>query len=138
VTTPPAPAAAPDPAPAAAGPASAQQQAGHEQAIAAARAEGRAEAQAAAARTLAAAEFRFAAAGRIADPDAALAALDLAKLVGQDGEPDQAAIAALVESLAGPAQTAAPGGLIPAGPRAPVGAGGDWVRAGHAARSRLG
>jgi len=89
-----------------------------EKAIADAREEGRASAAAEAAGRLAAAEFRAAAVGKLADPDAALEVLDLAKLVGEDGEPDRKAIAAVVDRLA---QTppANGGGRVPAGPRQP-------------------
>jgi hypothetical protein len=103
-----------------------------EKAVAAARAEGKAEAEGAASRRLAAAEFRVAASGRLANPDGALAALDLSKLVGKDGEPDRKAIAALVDQLAPPQpQQTANGHVIPAGARtaAPAAAGnGDWLR----------
>jgi hypothetical protein len=104
-------------------------------AIAAAREQGRAEAAREAALRLAAAEFRAAAAGRLANPDAALGVLDLAKLV-KDGEPDKDAIAALVDQLAA-IPPAAPG-RVPPGPRStgPAnGGGGDWVREGAAAAS---
>jgi hypothetical protein len=96
-----------------------------EKAIAEAKAAGRAEAAQEANLKLAAAEFRAKAAGRIANPDAALAALDLAKLLGKNGEPDTAAIAALVEQLAVvPPPPPAPG-YIPPGPREPSPPGGD-------------
>lgn len=107
----------------------------HEKAVASARAEGKAEGERAAAAALAAAEFRVAAAGRLANPEAALAALDMSKLLTKAGHPDRAAIAALVEQLAVPAAAAAPpagnGHVIPAGPRAPVQGGpgnSDWIR----------
>jgi hypothetical protein len=88
-----------------------------ERAIAEAREQGRTEARAEAARRIAAAEFRSAANGKLADPDAALELLDLGRLVGDDGEPDPDAIKAVIERLA-PA-TAAPGQQprVPAGPR---------------------
>ena len=90
-----------------------------EKAIAAARAEGKAEAAADHARQLAAAEFRVQAAGKISNPDAALDAFNLDRLV-KDGQPDKAAIAKLVEQLAVPA--AAPGHVRPApGPPRPMG-----------------
>lgn len=96
-----------------------------EKAVAAAREEGRAEAAKAAALVLVAAEFRAAAAGKLADPDAAIAVLDLAKLVAADGSPDKAAIAALVGKLA--AVPPAPGS-IPGGPRGgPPSGDGDWL-----------
>jgi hypothetical protein len=95
-----------------------------EQAIAAAKAEGKAEAAAEHARALAAAEFRAQAAGKITNPDAALAVLDLGKLV-KDGKPDTAAIAAVVAQLA---VVPPPPGHIPAGPRQPSpNGGGDWM-----------
>lgn len=87
----------------------------------------RAEAEQAAALRLAAAEFRAQAAGRIANPDAALAVLDLARLIGKDGEPDKTAIGTLVEQLA---VVPPPPGKVPAGPRDPANGGeADWVRA---------
>jgi hypothetical protein len=103
----------------------AAQMSGTEKAIAAARAEGKAEAESAAALVLVAAEFRAAAAGKLADPDAAIAVLDLSKLT-KDGQPDKAAIAELVGKLA----TVPPApGTIPAGPRStPSLDGGDWIR----------
>jgi len=94
-----------------------------EQAIATAKAEGKAEAAAEHARALAAAEFRAQAAGKITNPDAALAVLDLGKLV-KDGAPDKAAIAAVVAQLA---VVPPPPGHIPAGPRQPSPNGGDWM-----------
>jgi hypothetical protein len=95
-----------------------------EKAIAEARAEGKAEAAADHARALAAAEFRAQAAGKIAEPDAALELLDLAKLV-KDGKPDKDAISAAVTRLA--AVPPAPG-HVPSGPRQPAGNGGtDWL-----------
>jgi hypothetical protein len=98
-----------------------------EKAVAAAREEGKAEAERAAALKLVAAEFRIAAAGKLANPDAALAALDLAKLLDpKSGEPDAKAIAALVDQLA---VVPPPPGQIPAGPRVPVpAADGDFIR----------
>jgi hypothetical protein len=98
-----------------------------ERLVAEARAEGKAEAADEHARALAAAEFKAAAAGRLANPEGALARLDLSKLV-KDGKPDTAAIAAAVDDLAA---VPAPPGRVPAGPRTP-GAGpgeGDWLRA---------
>jgi ribosomal protein L17 len=103
-----------------------------EKAIATARAEGKAEAAKEAAERLAAAEFRIAAAGRLANPEAALAVIDLAKLVQKNGEPNRQAIAALVEQLAPQqAQQAGGGHVIPAGPRsvpAQAAGNGDWLR----------
>lgn len=96
-----------------------------ERAVATAREEGKAEAAAEHAQALAAAEFRAAAAGRIAKPEAALARLDLAKLV-KDGKPDTAAIKAAVDDLAA---VPPPPGRVPAGPRDPGGpANGDFFR----------
>jgi flagellar biosynthesis/type III secretory pathway protein FliH len=101
-----------------------------EKAIAAAREEGlaagKAEMADVTAQQLAAAEFRVAATNRIVNPEAALAALDLKKLVGADGKPDKKAIAALVDQLAA---VPPPGGLIPAGPRdQPPNGDHDWLR----------
>jgi hypothetical protein len=96
-----------------------------EKALADARAEGKAEAAAEHARDLAAAEFRAQAAGKIANPDAALAVLDLAKLV-KDGQPDKDAIGAVVAQLAA---VPPPPGHVPAGPRQqPANGDGDWLR----------
>jgi hypothetical protein len=96
-----------------------------EKALADARAEGKAEAAAEHARELAAAEFRVAAAGKIADPDAAIGKLNLDALV-KDGKPDTAAIAALVGQLA---VVPPPPGHVPAGPRQqPANGDGDWLR----------
>ena len=97
-----------------------------EKAIAAAKEEGRAEAAAEHARQLAAAEFRAQSAGRIANPDAALAKLNLDTLV-KDGKPDTKEITALVAQLAA---VPPPPGKVPPGPR-PGGEsteGRDWIR----------
>jgi hypothetical protein len=97
-----------------------------ERAVAKAREEGKAEAAHAAALVVAAAEFRVQAAGKIADPEAALAVLDLTKLLDDKDHPDKAAIGKLVGQLA----AVPPGpGHVPAGPRDP-GANGDrdWLR----------
>jgi hypothetical protein len=102
-----------------------------EKAIAAARAEGKADAEAAAALRLAAAEFRAAAKDRIANPEAALAVLDLSKLVdAKTHEPDTKAIAALVDQLAAIPAPPPPPGHVPPGPRQPAPANGDtdWLR----------
>ena len=97
-----------------------------EKAVAKAREDGKAEAAQAAALVMAAAEFKVQAAGKIANPDAALAALDLARLV-KDGQPDKTAIGALVDQLA--AVPSAPG-KVPPGPRGDGGnSNADWVRA---------
>jgi hypothetical protein len=101
-----------------------------ERAVATARAEGKAEAEALAAQRLAAAEFRILAAGRLANPEGALAVIDMSKLVQKNGEPNRQAIAALVEQLA-PQQAAGNGHVIPAGARtapAPAAGQGDWLR----------
>ncbi len=104
-----------------------------EKAVAKAREEGREEAAQDHARELAAAEFRAQAAGRISNPDAALAVLDLSKLV-KDGKPDKTAIGKLVDQLA--AVPPAPG-KVPAGPRGEPGNGAaDWL--GDAARKSHG
>jgi hypothetical protein len=95
-----------------------------EKAIAQAKEEGRAEAAQAASLRLAAAEFRAQAAGKIANPDAALAVLDLSKLL-KDGEPDKTAIGKLVDQLAA---VPPPPGKVPAGPRDPGnGLATDWL-----------
>lgn len=100
-----------------------------EKAVAAARVAGRDEALADAARLVAAAEFRAAATGKISDPDAALAALDLSKLLGSDGQPDRKAIAKLVGQLAAVPPPPQPGGRVPAGPReGPQNGDTDWLR----------
>lgn len=108
-----------------------------ERAVATARAEGRAEAESAAARQLAAAEFKYAAAGKITDPDKALEMLDLDKLV-RDGAPDLRKIRALVDQLAAVPPPPPPPGYVPAGPRQtqPNGTGGDWLRAAAAEARR--
>lgn len=96
-----------------------------EKAIAKARAEGKAEAEHEAALALVAAEFRAQAAGRLADAEAALAVLDLGKLL-KDEKPDRALIGKLVEQLAA---VPPPPGRIPPGPRDAGGDGNhDWLR----------
>jgi hypothetical protein len=95
-----------------------------EKAIAKAREEGKAEAAQEHAQELAAAEFRAQAAGRISNPDAALAVLDLAKLL-KDGKPDKTAIGKLVDQLA---VVPPPPGKVPAGPRDPGNLNGDLFR----------
>jgi hypothetical protein len=144
VTTPPAPTGAPSPPePPPAGPeleaarqrvrdleaelAKAREQGMTEQekAVAKAREDGKAEAAQSAALVMAAAEFKVQAAGRIANADAALAALDLARLV-KDGKPDTNAIGELVGQLAA---VPPPPGRVPAGPRDPGSVDKDWVRA---------
>lgn len=96
-----------------------------DKAIAKAREEGKAEAAAEHARQLAAAEFRAQAAGKLANPEAALAALNLDALV-KDGAPDSKAIGKLVEQLA---VVPPPPGRIPPGPMpGPGDANHDWLR----------
>jgi len=85
-----------------------------EKAVAEAKAAGKAEAIKDAGLRVAAAEFRALAAGRLADPDAALELLNLAPFVNDEGEVDKKALAKMVEKLA--AQFAPAGGRIPAGP----------------------
>lgn len=102
----------------------------HEKAIAEARAEGKAEAVKVAAVRLAAAEFRAAAVGRLVDPAATLAELDMTRYVDDDGEVDSEAIAKLVDRLA--ASLAAPPpapGRIPGGPRETAPESTDFIRA---------
>ena len=102
-----------------------------ERAVAEAKAAGKAEAEQEAALKLAAAEFRARAKGRLANPDAALKVLDLAKLLGKDGEPDTKAIDALVEELAAVPPSPPPPGHVPPGPREPAPPGGtdvDFIR----------
>jgi vacuolar-type H+-ATPase subunit H len=99
-----------------------------EKAIATAKDEGRKEAVQSAGRRLAAAEFKAQAAGKIADPAAALELFDLSKFVGADGEPDTTAIARLVERLT-PAMAPPATGRVPAGPRGDDNNGGtDFIR----------
>jgi hypothetical protein len=101
-----------------------------ERAIATARAEGKAEAEAAATLKVVAAEFRARAAGKIANIEAALGVLDLAKLI-KNGEADTKAIDALVEQLAAVPGAPPPPGHVPPGVRQPAPANGetDWLRA---------
>jgi hypothetical protein len=98
--------------------------------VAEAKAAGRSEALLAAGKRLAAAEFRAAAAGKLADPSAALDVIDLAKFVAEDGEPDTTAISKVVDKLASAAAVpSANGGRVPAGPRSDSTESTDWVRA---------
>jgi hypothetical protein len=101
-----------------------------EKAVSKAREEGRAEANRAAALIMAGAEFRIAAQGRVANVEAALAYIDLAKLLDKDGQPDKKAIGALVDQLAAVPAPPPPPGHIPGGPRAPApnGETDDWIR----------
>jgi hypothetical protein len=87
-----------------------------ERAVAEAKLAGRTEALQGAGAKLAAAEFRAAAAGRLADPAAALEVVDLAKFVNDQGEVDSAKITGLVDKLAGLAPPPTPGS-VPGGPR---------------------
>lgn len=75
-----------------------------ERAVADAEQRGKAAAQTAAAGRLARAEFKAAAAGRVDKGalDGFLEYADLAKFVGDDGEPDAKAIESVVKKLAGP------------------------------------
>lgn len=102
----------------------------NEKALAAAKESGRAEAAHEAALLVAAAEFRLAAAGRLVNAEAALAALDMAKLLDAQDRPDKKRIAALVDQLAAVPPPAPQPGHIPAGPRqGSNGSGsGDWLR----------
>ena len=109
-----------------------------EKAVAAAKTEGAREAALTAGRRLAAAEFRAAAAGRLSDAGAALELIDLARFVGDDGEPDTKAIAAAVDKIAAAAALPVNGKtpLVPAGvrgtaPTADVDWLGDAIRAGR-------
>jgi len=98
-----------------------------EKAVAAAREEGRAEAAKAAGAKIAQARFLAAAAGKLADPAALADVIDLTRFVGDDGEVDQEALAAMVDRLASASPApAANGGRVPAGPRQPV-ADGDFL-----------
>jgi hypothetical protein len=96
-----------------------------EKAIAKAREEGRAEAAKESALVMAGAEFKVQAAGKLANPDAALAAMDLGKLLDDKGQPDKARIAKLVEQLAA---VPAPGGRVPTGPQGQPNGDGDFFR----------
>jgi hypothetical protein len=98
-----------------------------EKAVEKAREEGKAEAVKAAGVRVAAAEFRAAAIGKLADPGAVLKALDLRAFVNDEGEPDTKGIAQLVADLAAattPAQNG--GGRVPPGPRQPAPEGDFW------------
>lgn len=100
-----------------------------EKAVASAKAEGQREATLSAGKRLAAAEFRATAAGRLADPAAAIELLDLAKFVGDDGEPDTKAIEDAVSKLVSASGGAGPKrALVPAGAREPAAGDGDFLR----------
>lgn len=110
-----------------------------ERAVAAAREEGRAEALTSAGKRLALAEFRASAAGKIPNIDALLKVMDPANLLGEDGEPDTQAIAAMVAEFAVKADSHAngngngksdlpPGLSFPGGVRQPAETNGDWLR----------
>jgi hypothetical protein len=91
-----------------------------EKALAAAKDEGRKEAAKAAGVTLAAAEFRALAAGKLADPGRILGDgdLNLARYVDDQGNVDRKALEKLVERLAAAAAPVNAGGPgVPAGPR---------------------
>ena len=97
-----------------------------ERKLAEAREEGRKAAVKAAGLQLAAAEFRVAAQGKIADPAAALALLDLSPYVDDDGKVDTAKLTELVGKLA--QALPAPGPQpprVPAGPQNPGPGGGE-------------
>jgi hypothetical protein len=79
-----------------------QHESDDEKALQAARDEGRAEAFKAVGLRVAAAEFRAVAAGKLADPDAALEVLDLSRFVGDEGEVDLAGLTTIVDKLAAP------------------------------------
>jgi hypothetical protein len=98
-----------------------------ERAIAEAREQGKAEAVKAAGAKIAAAEFRAAAAGRLANPDGALELIDLSRLVDDNGDPNREAINEAIGRLAAVPPPPAPGGRVPAGPREPA-ADGDFLR----------
>ena len=72
----------------------------HETALQAARDEGRADAFKAAGLRVAAAEFRAVAAGKLADPAAALEVLDLSRFVSDKGEVDLVGLTTIVDKLA--------------------------------------
>lgn len=100
-----------------------------EKAVAAAKEEGAKEAVIKAGKRLAAAEFRAAAAGRLADPSAAIDYLDMARFVGDDGEIDTKAINAAVEKLAAASGNGAPQlPVLPQGPRGEKPETGDWLQ----------
>jgi len=93
-----------------------------ERLVAEARQAGKAEALQAAGLQVAAAEFRALAAGRLADPAAALEDLNLARFVGEDGTVNKRSLAAMVDRLAAAAAPAAPKpGSIPGGPHGATG-----------------
>ena len=79
---------------------------------------------------LAAAEFRAQAAGKLADPAAAIEFLDMTKFIDEDGEPDTGAIADAVDKLV--AATAPTSGkprppIVPNGVQPPTEES-DWLR----------
>jgi hypothetical protein len=86
--------------------------------LADAEAKGKAAAVREAGLAVAAAEFRAAAAGKLADPAAALALVDLSKFVADDGKVDTGKITELIDKLAAqvPAPPAPPG-RVPPGPQ---------------------
>jgi flagellar biosynthesis/type III secretory pathway protein FliH len=93
-----------------------------ERLVAEARQAGKAEALQAAGLQVAAAEFRALAAGKLADPAAALEDLNLARFVGEDGTVNKRSLAAMVDRLAAAAAPLAPKpGSIPGGPHGATG-----------------
>lgn len=111
-----------------------------EKAIAAARVEGRSEALREAGKRLAAAEFRAIATGKIGDPAGALELIDLGRFVGDDGEPDTAAIEDAVGKLAAALTANGQRPPVPQAPHVPAGARDqdagdtDWLRSALKAR----
>lgn len=105
-----------------------------EKAVAAAKAEGKSEALREAGARLAAAEFRARAAGRLADPAAAVELLDFTRFVGEDGEPDADRIEEAVTRLTAAAGAANGKHVPPPAPKVPSGVREtadetDWLRA---------
>ena len=106
-----------------------------EKAVADAKAAGRSEAIREAGLRVAAAEFRAMAAGKLADPEAALEVLNLSAFVNDEGEVDKKAMAKMVEKLV--AQLAPAGARIPAGPMGDGGSpDGDFLRQVMGSRGR--
>jgi hypothetical protein len=98
----------------------------NERAIAEAKQAGKAEAVREAGLRVAEAEFRALAAGKLADPMAALELLDLSKFVSDEGEVDKAALTGMVDRLV--KQVVASAAKIPAGPQGDEPDGGDFLR----------
>jgi len=99
-----------------------------EKKLAKARDEGRAEARREHGLALAAAEFKLAAHGKIADPEAALEVIDLAKFVTEAGEVDKGELAKLIDRLAATLPSANGAGKVPPGARGGPADGGDFLR----------